>query len=102
MWKPIIEGMPFIWVAFENTKPYLESKGYKFYSFIDYTFDSISCRDRLRSKAAYEEFKRLNAFSFDELKAMVDNEKHIAEHNKKVFYNTDYYKRFMDVFSAVK
>jgi|TARA_B100001094_G_scaffold314789_1_gene354021 hypothetical protein len=100
-WKPIIEGIPFIWVAFKNTKPYLESKGYKFYSFIDYTYDSIE-RESLRYRAVYEEFKRLNAFSLDELKAMVDNEQHITQHNKEVFYHTDYDKRFIDVFSAVK
>ena len=100
MWKPIIAGMPFIWVSFRYTKPYLEKKGYKFYNFINYAFDSIE-RDSKRYKAVYEEFKRLNAFSFNELKAMIDNEKHIAEHNKKVFYNTDYDKRLMDVFSNI-
>ena len=101
IWKPIIAGMPFIWVSFRDTKSYLEKKGYKFHNFIDYSFDSIE-RDSKRYKAVYEEFKRLNAFSFDKLKAMVDNEKHITEHNKKIFYNTDYDKRLMDVFSTVK
>jgi len=101
MWKPIIAGMPFLWVSFRYTKPYLEKKGYKFYNFINYAFDSIE-RDSKRYKAAYEEFKRLNAFSFDELKAMIDNEKHIAEHNKKVFYGIDYDKRLMNVFSSIK
>ena len=70
-------------------------------NFIDYSFDSIE-RNSKRYKAVYEEFKRLNAFSFEELQAMVDNEKHITEHNKKVFYNTDYDKRLMNVFSTVK
>jgi len=101
MWKPIMSGMPFIWVSFRNTKSYLEKKGYKFYNFINYAFDSIE-RDTKRYKAVYEEFKRLNAFSFDELKAMVDNEKHITEHNKKVFYDIDYDKRLMNVFSSIK
>ncbi len=101
MWKPIIAGMPFIWVSFRDTKSYLEKKGYKFHNFIDYSFDSIE-RDSKRYKAVYEEFKRLNAFSFEELQAMVDNEKHITEHNKKVFYNTDYDKRLMNVFSSIK
>jgi len=101
IWKPIIAGMPFIWVSFRDTKLYLEKKGYKFHNFIDYSFDSIE-RDSKRYKAVYEEFKRLNAFSFKELKAMVDNEKHITEHNKKIFYNTDYDKRLMDVFSSIK
>ena len=100
-WKPIIAGMPFIWVSFRGTKPYLEKQGYKFHNFIDYSFDSIE-RDSKRYRAVYEEFKRLNAFSFDELKAMVDNEKHITEHNKKVFHNTDYDKRLIDVFSSIK
>ena len=101
IWKPIIAGMPFIWVSFRDTKSYLEKKGYKFHNFIDYSFDSIE-KNSKRYKAVYEEFKRLNAFSFEELKAMVDNEKHITEHNKKIFYNTDYDKRLMDVFSTVK
>tara|TARA_Y100001954_G_scaffold207664_1_gene231338 strand:+ start:27 stop:1193 length:1167 start_codon:yes stop_codon:yes gene_type:complete len=101
MWKPIMSGMPFIWVSFRNTKSYLEKKGYKFYNFINYAFDSVE-RDSQRYRAVYEEFKRLNAFSFDELKAMVDNEKHIAEHNKKVFYGIDYDKRLMNVFSSIK
>ena len=101
IWKPIIAEMPFIWVSFENTKPYLENMGYKFHDFIDYSFDSIE-NYKLRFRAVYKEFERLNAFSFDELKAMVDNEKHITEHNKKVFYNTDYDKRLMNVFSSIK
>lgn len=101
IWKPIIAEMPFIWVSFANTKPYLENMGYKFHDFIDYSFDSIENYDK-RFRAVYKEFERLNAFSFDELKAMVDNEKHITEHNKKIFYNTDYDKRLMDVFSSIK
>ena len=101
MWKPIIAEMPFIWVSFANTKPYLENMGYKFHDFIDYSFDSIENYNH-RFRAVYKEFERLNAFSFDELKAMVDNEKHITEHNKKIFYNTDYDKRLMDVFSSIK
>jgi len=101
MWKPIMAGLPFIWISFQNTKPYLENMGYKFHDFIDYSFDSIE-EYETRFRAVYTEFERLNSFSFDELKSMVDNEKHITEHNKNIFFNTDYDKRLMDVFSSIK
>jgi len=32
---------------------------------------------------------------------MIDSESHIAEHNKKVFYNKDYQKELMNVFSSI-
>lgn len=99
-WKPIMTGIPFIWISFPHHMQYLKSLGYKFYSFIDYGFDSIE-DDYIRYKAVYHEFKRLNNFSLEQLKEMIDSESHIAEHNKKVFYNKDYKKEIMNVFSSI-
>ena len=99
-WKPIMAGIPFIWISFPHHMQYLKSLGYKFYSFIDYGFDSIE-DDYIRYKAVYHEFKRLNNFSLEQLKEMIDSESHIAEHNKKVFYNKDYKKEIMNVFSSI-
>lgn len=99
-WKPIMAGIPFIWISFPHHMRYLKSLGYKFYSFIDYGFDSIE-DDFTRYKAVYYEFKRLNNFSLEQLKEMIDSEIHIAEHNKKVFYNKDYQKELMNVFSSI-
>ena len=99
-WKPIMAGIPFIWISFPHHMRYLKSLGYKFYSFIDYGFDSIE-DDFTRYKAVYYEFKRLNNFSLEQLKEMIDSESHIAEHNKNVFYNKDYQKELMNVFSSI-
>lgn len=99
-WKPIMAGIPFIWISFPYHMQYLKSLGYRFYSFIDYGFDSIE-DDFTRYKAVYHEFKRLNNFSLEQLKEMIDSESHIAEHNKKVFYNRDYRKELMNVFSSI-
>ena len=99
-WKPIMAGIPFIWISFPHQMKYLQSLGYKFYSFIDYTFDSIEDDDE-RHEAVYNEFKRLNELSLEQLKEMVDSESHITEHNKNVFYNRDYRRELMNVFSTV-
>lgn len=99
-WKPIMAGIPFIWVSFPHQMQYLKTQGYKFYTFIDYTFDSIE-DDWKRHEAVYNEFKRLNKFSLEQLKEMVDSESHITEHNKNVFYNRNYHRELMNVFSAI-
>jgi len=99
-WKPIMAGIPFIWISFPHQMQYLKSIGYKFYSFIDYTFDSIK-DDWKRYEAVYNEFKRLNDFSLEQLKEMVDSESHITEHNKNIFYNRDYHRELMNVFSTI-
>ena len=58
VYRPLATGQPFVWMAHHNLKPFLESKGYKFYPWIDYSFDSIEDM-RKRFLAVMEEVERL-------------------------------------------
>lgn len=84
IYKPIVAGIPFIWLGPTNTLRYLKSQGYKPYSFIDYSFDNkITDDDKI--KALISEIKRLKTI---DLEKAVYEEKHISEHNQKNFYKT--------------
>ena len=93
--KPILHGMPFIWLAKENFLTVLNDLGYKTYDFIDYSFDSIKCLEK-RTEALLVEMDRL--YQLD-LNSIIDNYQHIAEHNKKVFQSRDLEKEFRDELS---
>lgn len=84
IYKPIIAGVPFIWLAHKNVLPYLESQGYKRYDFINYEFDSFdTVEDRLNELV--KEMVRLKTIDLE--KAVLES-KHISEHNKNNFYKT--------------
>jgi len=92
IYKPIIAGVPFIWLGPTNTLMYLKSKGYKPYSFIDYSFDSkINEDDKI--KALIQEMKRLKTIN---LSKAVWDDRRIAKHNQKTFYkNTKNFNDFL-------
>lgn len=84
IYKPIIAGIPFIWHAYKNVLPYLESQGYKRYDFINYEFDSFDSTSE-RMDALIKEMVRLKTIDLE--KAVLES-KHISEHNKNNFYKT--------------
>jgi hypothetical protein len=84
MYKPIVAGIPFLWFGPPNVLPYLKSRGYKEYPFINYTFDSIE-DNFLRMKSLIKEIKRLKLFGVDNLKKIVNQYKNISLHNQDVF-----------------
>jgi len=81
-YRPLFLGQPFLWHAQPHLKDYLESIGYRFYPWIDYSFDKIE--DPLkRLHALFDEIKRL-----DSIDLVMEIKKHshiINRHNRKVF-----------------
>lgn len=81
VYRPLFLGQPFLWHARENLMSYLTSLGYKFYPWIDYSFDSIS-DPYLRLEAMFKEIKRLD--SIDLIK-MIRSTVDINDHNRSNF-----------------
>lgn len=81
-WRPLWLGQPFLWHSYQNLKPHLESLGFKFYDWIDYSFDSIeNPYDRLL--AIFDEMDRLSKL---DLVMLIKKHSHITNrHNRKVF-----------------
>ena len=77
-YRPLAAGQPFIWMAKEKLKPYLESLGYEFYSWIDYSFDNIQ-DDNKRMAAVCDEAKRLH--TLPNLYDLVSENEDITIHN---------------------
>lgn len=66
-WKPILNLQPFIMVNYAHSLKYLKDIGFKtFHPFIDESYDSEE-DDSIRMTKIYEEIKRLNSLSIDEL-----------------------------------
>jgi hypothetical protein len=74
----------------------LKSKGYKEYSFIDYSFD-LPENHNSRMDLLVKEIVRLNELN---LEKYVNMYKDISEHNKKNFFETT--KDFDDLFFKIK
>ena len=81
IFKPIAAGLPFVWHGCQNILPYLESLGFKKYSYIDYSFDSDPDPDQ-RLNLLIKEVQRLNKV---DLQMLVHTNKKTAEHNQQVF-----------------
>lgn len=77
-YRPLAAGQPFIWMAKEKLKPYLESLGYKFYPWIDYSFDNIQYDDE-RMAALCREAKRI--YNLPNLHDLVSENEDITIHN---------------------
>jgi len=84
MYKPIVCGIPFIWFGSTNILPYLKSKGYKEYPFIDYTFDSIN-DNFLRMESLIREIHRLSLLGSENLQKYINQYKDISLYNQDVF-----------------
>ena len=84
IYKPIIAGIPFVWHGYQNILPYLESKGYRRYSFIDYKFDEIEEVDE-RLHCLVDEIQRLSTI---DLEKAVQKDREISIHNQQTFLKT--------------
>jgi len=81
-YRSLFLGQPFLWHAQPHLKVYLESIGYRFYPWIDYSFDKIEDPMK-RLYALFDEIKRL-----DSIDLVMEIKKHshiINRHNRKVF-----------------
>ncbi len=82
IYKPLMSGMLFLWHGPPNTLEYLESRGFKRYKYIDYSFDSHPVADT-RLNLLVNEIQRL---SKKDLKALTELNQPIIDHNKKRFW----------------
>ena len=81
IFKPIVAGLPFIWHGYQDILPYLESLGFKRYSYIDYSFDShVDPTERMN--LLIKEIQRLNKI---DLKMLAYTNRKISKHNQEVF-----------------
>lgn len=81
VYRPLSHGQPFVWMAYPHLKQYLESKGYKFYPWIDYSFDSIE-NEIKRFYAVMDEIERLYHMDLKEL--LIESEE-ISIHNSACY-----------------
>ncbi len=95
LYKPIICGIPFVWLGCKNIKNYLESKGYKMYPFINYSFDLENTMEG-KIKLLIEEIQRLKSLGSEKLLQNVIECKDISIHNRNMFLkNTDNFDEFL-------
>ena len=84
VYRPLMLGQPFLWIAAPDLKPYLESKGYQFYPWIDYSFDAEH-NQLYRFNMVMDEVERL--YHTDLSQYLIDTDE-INIHNIKAFrYN---------------
>jgi hypothetical protein len=96
MFKPIIAGLPFVWHGCQNILPYLESLGFKRYSYIDYSFDSDPNPNQ-RLNLLVKEIQRLNKM---DLKMLTYMNRKTSKHNQKVFESIS--KDYNDLWDQLK
>lgn len=84
IYRPLMLGQPFLWIGASGIKTYLESKGYKFYPWIDYSFDAEH-NQLYRFNMVMDEVERL--YHTDLSQYLIDSDE-INIHNIKAFrYN---------------
>jgi len=88
--RPIACGRPFILAATPGSLQYLKQYGFKtFDSLIDETYDTI-INPRERLEAIAQEIKRISCLDPDIKRSMWTELYKIAEHNKKMFFSTEW------------
>lgn len=86
-WYPLSYGHFIVPFACYNSIEFLKNVyGFRFPSFIDYSYDSIEDHDN-RANAYIAEINRLAEFSLDEWKQFTIDNVEILMHNIKLFYN---------------
>lgn len=87
IWKPIAHGHPFILVGpYHSLKFLKEHFGFKTFSpFIDERYDNEKDANR-RMELIQKEIKRLNNYSLEELKELVENLKSTILYNKNLLF----------------
>ena len=88
--RPIACGRPFILAATPESLKYLQQYGFKtFNGLIDESYDLI-VDPRKRLEAIAQEMKRIHCLEPDEKKSLWHKLYNIAEHNKKLFFSTEW------------
>jgi hypothetical protein len=84
IWKPIAHGHPFILIGPQNSLKFIKKEfGFKtFHPFINEAYDAIE-DGNLRMEMIQKEIKRLNSYSLEELKKIVEQVIPIILHNKQ-------------------
>jgi hypothetical protein len=86
IYKPILCGIPFIWLGYKNISNHLINQGYKLYPFINYEFDKGETESE-RIKLLIKEMLRLSNI---DLEYWVNETKDIALHNTNNFLTQQY------------
>lgn len=86
-WKPMAHLQPFIQVNKQNALKEIRKIGFKtFHPFINEEYDNIK-DDRLRMDAIYEEIKRLNNLSIQEIHEWYYSIQEILIHNRNLLFS---------------
>lgn len=85
IYKPILAGVPFIWLGHPHIATELQNQGYKLYPFINYDFDAIDDANK-RREAVVAEVNRLSFLNLQD--KIVENEQTINYNIDKFFVNT--------------
>jgi hypothetical protein len=87
IWKPIVHGHPFILIGPANSLKFIRNEfGFKtFDSVIDESYD-LEKDPKKRMNMIFNEIKRLNSYSLEELKDKVKQLIPILKHNKEIMY----------------
>jgi hypothetical protein len=87
IWKPIVHGHPFILIGPANSLQFIKKEfGFKtFHPIINESYD-LEVDPKKRLTMIFDEIKRLNSYSIEELKEMVKQLLPILKHNKELMY----------------
>jgi hypothetical protein len=86
IYKPLICGVPSLWLGCRNISEYLTQQGYRLYPFIDYSFDSGKTVEE-RAEMLIKEMLRLRDIN---LEYCVRHTQDIAKHNINNFMSKQY------------
>ena len=86
IYKPLLCGVPFLWLGCKNIGKHLVQQGYKLYPFIDYSFDEKETSGE-REAALIKEMLRLRDI---DLEYHINNTKDIAKYNANNFITHHY------------
>lgn len=86
IWKPIVHGHPFVLIGPYNSLKFLKQMGFKtFHPIIDERYDTEK-DPSIRLSMIFNEIKRLNSYSIEELSEMVKQLLPRLIHNKELMY----------------
>jgi hypothetical protein len=87
IWKPIVHGHPFILAGPHNSLKFLKNMGFQtFHPIINESYDSEK-NPNIRLSMIFDEIKRLNSYTVEELSEIVKQLLPRLKHNKKLMYD---------------
>ena len=103
-WDPLIKGHFILPFAFSGFITELKNRGFLFPAWIDYSYDNEP-NDTLRLQLYLDEVKRILEFPSDLLRDLYNNDKHILEHNRSMFWRIPYdslYEKLVDKYNTIR